>query len=279
MDNVRLRRLKSDYEALRRLAHLHPKIEIEGVQGNPPDRYRLKLKVKSIREKGDEIEVVNEHRLEVTMPRGYPRDAPLFRMLTPVFHPNVAPHAVCIGDDWTASEALDTLIQRVGEILSYQSYNTKSPLNGRAAQWVDENKNKVPIDKEEFFVDLNEAAASMPGMAAVQACSNCGAQNVALKDCDKQHKMCSDCQMHCGTCGRMLCLTCGEKTCTACSTSCGNCGTATKRELMYSCQSNKHTLCRDCCFQCQTCKDILCLVCNTVPCPRCQPSPQPRSTI
>lgn len=275
MDNVRLRRLKADYEALRRLAHLHPKIEIEGVSGNPPDRYRLKLRVKSLRERGVEIDTVDEHRLEVMMPRGYPRDAPMFRMLTPVFHPNVAPHAVCIGDDWTASEAIDTLIQRVGEILAYQSYNTKSPLNGRAAQWVDENKQLVPIDRDEFFVDLNEAAASMPGMAAVAACSNCGAQNVSLKDCDKGHRVCGDCEMHCGTCGRLLCLTCGERTCTACNATCANCGTGTKRELLYSC-SKAHTLCRDCCFQCQTCKDILCLMCNTVPCPRCQPAPQPR---
>ena len=50
MQNVRLRRLKADHEALRRLANLHPKIEIEGVFGNPPERYRLLLKVKSLRE-------------------------------------------------------------------------------------------------------------------------------------------------------------------------------------------------------------------------------------
>ena len=269
MDNVRLRRLKADYETVRRLAHLHPKIKIEGVSGNPPDHYRLTLKVKSLRERGEEIETVDEHRLEVTMPRGYPRDAPLFRMLTPVFHPNIAPHAVCIGDDWTASEALDTLIQRVGEILAYQSYNTKSPLNGRAAQWVDEHKQLVPIDREEFFVDLNEAAASMPGMAAVAACSNCGAQNVSLADCAKGHRICRDCEVHCTACSRLLCLSCGERTCAACNPQCANCGSAQRRELLYSCTHKSHTLCRDCCFQCPTCKSILCLICGTVPCPRC----------
>jgi hypothetical protein len=35
----------------------------------------------------------DEHRLEVTMPEGYPRDAPLFRMLPPVFHPTSRLHA------------------------------------------------------------------------------------------------------------------------------------------------------------------------------------------
>ena len=135
MDNVRLRRLKADYEALRRLARLHPKIDIEGVVGNPPERYRIRLTVKSLREKGEAIETATEHWLEVSMPRGYPRDAPLFRMLTPVFHPNIAPHAVCIGDDWTAGEPIEHLIQRVGEILAFQSYNTRArstaaPRNG-----------------------------------------------------------------------------------------------------------------------------------------------------
>src|SRR5436190_6661426 len=157
MDNVRLRRLQADYEALRRLAHLHPRIQIEGASGNPPERYRLRLQVRSLRERGDRIEIADEHRLEVTMPSGYPRDAPLFRMLTPVFHPNIAPHAVCIGDDWTAGEPIDQLVQRVGEILAYQSYNTKSPLNGRAAQWVDEHRDRLPVDPEEFFLDLSAA--------------------------------------------------------------------------------------------------------------------------
>jgi len=269
MDNVRLRRLKADYETVRRLAHLHPKIQIEGVSGNPPDRYRIKLKVKSLRERGVEIETVDEHRLEVTMPHGYPRDAPLFRMLTPVFHPNIAPHAVCIGDDWTASEALDTLIQRVGEILAYQSYNTKSPLNGRAAQWIDENKQLVPIDREEFFVDLSNVASA----PTTTECSNCGAQSASLNECDKGHRICGDCEIKCRTCSRLLCLSCGERECRACNTQCSNCASAQRREQLYACSHNKsHSLCRDCCFQCPTCKSILCLICGTVPCPTCPPA-------
>ena len=219
MENVRLRRLKADYDALRRLAHLHPRIQIEGVSGNPPDRYRLVIKVKSLRERGEAIETADEHRLEITMPRGYPRDAPLFRMLTPVFHPNIAPHAVCIGDDWTAGESIDLLVQRVGEILAYQSYNTKSPLNGRAAQWVDENRDRVPIDRDEFFIDLAAAVPSTPpAISATDVCSNCGA-GAPLTPCDAHHVLCGDCVMRCPTCSRVICLSCGARTCTACAAS------------------------------------------------------------
>jgi ubiquitin-protein ligase len=211
MDNVRLRRLKADHDALRRLAHLHPRIEIEGVSGNPPERYRLRLKVRSLREKGDVIEVAEEHRLEVTMPSGYPRDAPLFRMLTPVFHPNIAPHAVCIGDDWTAGEPIDQLIQRVGEILAYQSYNTKSPLNGRAAQWVDEHRDQLPIDREEFFRDLAVDTVA----PAVTACANCGAP--ARATCAAAHLLCEDCSIACPGCASVLCLVCNTFPCRRCA--------------------------------------------------------------
>jgi predicted Zn finger-like uncharacterized protein len=67
-------------------------------------------------------------------------------MLSPVFHPNIAPHAICVGDHWGAGESLESLIIRIGEMLAYQSYNVKSPLNGEAARWVEENKHRVPLD-------------------------------------------------------------------------------------------------------------------------------------
>ena len=215
MESVRLRRLQADYEALRRLAHRHPRISIEGVSGNPPDRYRLILKVKSLRERGEEVVPADEHRLEITMPSGYPRDAPMFRLLTPVFHPNIAPHAVCIGDHWTAGESLDLLVQRVGEILAFQSYNTKSPLNGRAAQWVDQHRDRIPTDPEEFFVDL-AAAPPSPEPQAAAACSNCGAHG-ELVACPANHGLCADCLMRCETCNAILCLSCGQTACTRCA--------------------------------------------------------------
>jgi hypothetical protein len=37
MSNVRLLRLQSDYETIRRLVRVHPHIETEGVSGNPPE--------------------------------------------------------------------------------------------------------------------------------------------------------------------------------------------------------------------------------------------------
>ena len=217
MSNFRLRRLQSDYEAVKRLVHLHPKIEVEGVSGNPPDRYRLILHVRSLREQGERVDLAREHRLEITLPKGYPRDAPVCRMLTPVFHPNIAPHTVCIGDHWSAAERLDEMIQRVGEMLGFQSYNVKSPLNGQAARWVEEHMHRLPIEKEEFFIDLSTAAHAEIQTAAQTQCSNCSAKDKPLEPCGEGHSLCGDCVAHCKVCGSVLCLACGSTSCKTCA--------------------------------------------------------------
>lgn len=263
--SLRLRRLASDYEAMRRLAHLHPRVQVEGVAGNPPERYRLVLRVRSLQERMDKIVVVGTHRLEIALPAGYPRDPPVCRMLTPVFHPNIAPHAVCIGDHWTAAESLDLMVQRVGEMLAYQSYNVKSPLNGRAAKWAEENLHRLPVDKEPFFVDLESAAPAPAG----RACSNCGRTDAALAPCGGGHDLCPDCDTQCPGCGAVLCLACGRTSCDACQGApCANCGNRGGSKL--DCRGG-HTLCGDCEAVCPTCGRKLCTLCAEYPCRACSP--------
>jgi ubiquitin-protein ligase len=67
-------------------------------------------------------------------------------MHTPVFHPNFDDASVCIGDFWAASEGLDDLIIRIGRMIAYQEYNTRSPLNGLAARWAAEHAELLPVD-------------------------------------------------------------------------------------------------------------------------------------
>jgi ubiquitin-protein ligase len=268
VSSVRLKRLQSDYEAVRRLARLHPRIRVEGVSGTPPDRYRLVLNVRSLREHGDRLAYADEHRLEVVLPQGYPRDPPLCRMLTPVFHPNIAPHAVCIGDHWTAGESLDLMIQRVGEMLAFQSYNVKSPLNGRAAQWVSEHMDRLPVDRQEFFVDLSDAP---PEPVAATRCANCGSEAGLLDPCSAGHRLCADCAVRCPTCGTVLCLVCGVPECPRCAgVPCANCGT--RATGARRCPAG-HALCADCDARCASCGRALCVVCGDYPCRECASAP------
>jgi hypothetical protein len=81
-------------------------------------------------------------------------------MLTPIFHPNIAPHAICIGDHWSPGEPLWSIVARIGEMIAYQSYNTKSPLNGEAARWVDQHVDELPLDPVSMMPDDAEAPTS-----------------------------------------------------------------------------------------------------------------------
>ena len=52
------------------------------------------------------FKTVKSHLVEIVLPASYPRLPPQCRMLTPIFHPNIAPHAICVGDHWSAGEPL-----------------------------------------------------------------------------------------------------------------------------------------------------------------------------
>jgi ubiquitin-protein ligase len=136
-----------DAESIRKRLDGWPLIEISGTAGIPPEIYRFTYRVKGlyVDSTGNILER-NTHLLEVNLSLGYPRRAPQCRMLTPVFHPNFDDSTVCIGDFWAASESLDDLIIRIGRMIAYQEYNTKSPLNGLAAKWAAQNASLLPID-------------------------------------------------------------------------------------------------------------------------------------
>jgi ubiquitin-protein ligase len=147
MFSPRVRRLKLDYEILSKRFNNWAPIQISGTAGLPPEIYRITYKVRGLYvAPSGEILERDTHVMEINLSLGYPRRAPQCRMLTPVFHPNFDDATVCIGDFWAASEGLDDLIVRIGRMIAYQEYNTKSPLNGLAAKWAAQNLHLLPID-------------------------------------------------------------------------------------------------------------------------------------
>jgi ubiquitin-protein ligase len=160
MLSPRIRRLKLDYEQLQRRLAGWSLIRMVGTAGLPPELYRFQYLIRGLYVAPDgAILERNDHLLEVNLSLGYPRRAPQCRMLTPVFHPNFDDSSVCIGDFWAASESLDDLVIRIGRMISYQEYNTKSPLNGLAAKWAAQNPHLLPVDSRPIAPPL-EAAAS-----------------------------------------------------------------------------------------------------------------------
>jgi ubiquitin-protein ligase len=147
MASPRTRRLTIDYERLTKRFWDWPVIRISGSAGLPPEVYRFTYSLKGLFVDGaGDILERDSHVLEVNLSLEYPRRAPQCRLLTPVFHPNFDDASVCIGDFWAASEGLDDLIIRIGRMIAYQEYNTRSPLNGLAAKWAAEHASQLPID-------------------------------------------------------------------------------------------------------------------------------------
>ena len=171
MSTVRLRRLQADFEKLSDYARRHPRLRLISFEGQPPELYQLEYQVVGLRQIDDQLQVVKNHIVEIRLPRDYPRTPPQCRMLTPIFHPNIAPHAICIGDHWSAGEPLWSMVARIGEMIAYQSYNTKSPLNGEAARWVEQNVSRLPLDRVSMQLDepaAKPAATRAPARAAAQ---------------------------------------------------------------------------------------------------------------
>jgi ubiquitin-protein ligase len=147
MASPRTRRLLADADLIRRRFAGWPVIEISGTAGIPPEIYRFTYRLKGLYvDPTGAILERDTHLLEVNLSLDYPRRAPQCRMLTPVFHPNFDEASVCIGDFWAASEGLDDLLVRIGRMIAYQEYNTRSPLNGLAAKWAAQNPHLLPVD-------------------------------------------------------------------------------------------------------------------------------------
>ena len=153
--NVRIKRLSADYEKVLAAFKQSPYILLLAAEGNPPEKYTFEIKVASPVPTGDDgFSIGNTHKVEVFLPIDYPRRAPFCRMITPVFHPNIAPDKICIGDHWSAAQSLAQLIVRIAEMLCYQSYNIKSPLNAKAAVWAQQNVSMLPLQKIDLMAGL-----------------------------------------------------------------------------------------------------------------------------
>jgi len=153
--NLRIRRLRADYEQVSSIFKDHQYIRIIDENGNPPEKYTFEIQARGLVPQKDDSLLISEiHQAEVFLPLDYPRRPPFCRMITPVFHPNIDPQKICIGDHWSAAQSLGQLVIQIAEMICYQSYNVKSPLNGKAAAWAQENHERLPLQKNDLSYNL-----------------------------------------------------------------------------------------------------------------------------
>lgn len=169
----RLRRLYADYQAVRAEFAGHPHIRVRPLYGNPPEAYEVVYRVPGVvLEPGTNRPVIaNEHRVRVYLHRDYPREKPKCVMETPIFHPNIGSY-ICIDDYWAAGESLVDIIIHIGQMIQYQNYNPRSPLNPIAARWASMHENLFPVGRVDLYqpeLDIDLVGAGDEPAAEIDA--------------------------------------------------------------------------------------------------------------
>ncbi len=273
--NVRYRRLTADYERIQQMLQSTPHIRIAEKIGNPPERYELEYGIKSLVKdpRSGKIREEKLFRVEMTLGDAYPRMAPQCRMVNPVFHPNIVTDAICVTDYWSAGSSLARLLVRIGELLAYQSYSLKFPLNPEAAVWVEKNQGRVPTDTTDFVAILHSGEGVRRNdeteIRDTDTCVECGkpAGEVPVHITESNHLVCEDCLVQCTHCHAIMsnrspretCETCGEWTCYKCIHRCLNCGILVCTNHMIKCDICELGHCASCVVQCADCGATVCV--------------------
>jgi Ubiquitin-conjugating enzyme len=146
MSTPRLRRLEADYQQLLTAFSGHPHLRLEPIGIFPPERYRVVYQVPGLwlDRETNRIRPAGQHVVDIVLPAGYPREKPYCTTVQPVFHPNFGAY-ICIADFWSPAQTLVDVVVEIGDLIQYKLFNTRSPLNAVAAQWVNDHLSDVPV--------------------------------------------------------------------------------------------------------------------------------------
>ena len=139
--------LVDDFEQLQSSLELYPKVNIVKADGQPPDNYEIEFTLRGyVKETDGTISIGNTHRVQISLPFGYPHFAPTVKPLTHIFHPDIDPAAVRIADRWQQNPSLADLVLYIGEMICGHTYSLNDPFNQEAADWYKEHQGNLPLD-------------------------------------------------------------------------------------------------------------------------------------
>lgn len=151
----RIRRLRSDWQALERLRDESSifTFECSDTTHGPPHEYRLRFCGMGVWRPAHNAQVLprEHHEVAVRLGANYPRSMPEIAWQTPIFHPNISTSGVvCLGgygSFWTPSLHLDELCHMLWDMVRYTNYDVKSPYNREAAHWArTQTSHTFPLD-------------------------------------------------------------------------------------------------------------------------------------
>lgn len=151
MPSPRLNRLHNDYAQLRARFDGNPYIAVNPVGVLPPEVYEIVFDVPSlVLDAQNRPRVSQKTFVKLSLPAGYPKEKPHAVSSQPIFHPNFGDY-ICIADFWSPAQTLTDIILEIGQMLQWQKYNIKAPLNAVAAEWAVKNLHELPISDLDLY--------------------------------------------------------------------------------------------------------------------------------
>jgi ubiquitin-protein ligase len=182
LGNPRLRRLQADYQDVRAVFSGHPHVSVQPYGSRlPPERYRVQFRLRGLTLSGEQPVFRDVHDIEITLPRNYPAEKPYCVPLQPIFHPNIKDH-FCIADYWAAGMSLVDVIVKLGDMIQWQVYNPRSPLDAIAARWAvaqeEMNPGVLPVGKVNLGVaDVDVKLKPHPTIAPLRPVDSAAADS------------------------------------------------------------------------------------------------------
>lgn len=183
-DERRLQRLLSEHDLLKKFIATHLFIHIKEAFGFPPEKYHLVYRVDGLLQAGKSVESKSEHIVEILLPDDYPAAPPVCSMLSRIFHPNISGDRIDIKEQWTPETTLVDLVVKIGQMIVFQRYSIKAPLNKEAVQWAMQNKKLLPLSTVDFNRRVDAAPSGPPAEAAAPASAGRAADSTDAGDAD-----------------------------------------------------------------------------------------------
>jgi ribosomal protein L40E len=180
----RLQRLLSEHDLLKKFIATHLFIHIKEAFGFPPEKYHLVFRVDGLLQAGKSIESKSEHIVEILLPDDYPDSPPVCSMLSRIFHPNISGDRIDIKEEWKPETTLVDCVVKIGQMIVFQRYSIKAPLNKEAAQWTVQNNKLLPLSTIDFNRGADTAPSGPPAGAAAPVGAGRAADSKDVGDAD-----------------------------------------------------------------------------------------------
>ena len=147
--------LKKDHKEMLNLAENASQITFETNRKDTPDIYTIKFNIDSFKsapvKTNEKPELISDHIVMIKLHATYPRDKPILRWVTPIFHPNISEDgAVCLGQleyRYLPGFGIARIVAMLEELIRWRNYGLAEPFNQEAASWAFDKNNWKYIEE------------------------------------------------------------------------------------------------------------------------------------